>query len=133
MRFRAARVGIAAFAAAWAIGLSGAAVHADEGWTISSFHSQIVIGTDSSLTIQEDITVDFGAQQKHGIFRTIPLRYRYDDTHDRYYALEVVAVSDGVKPLTHTDSIEGDNSVIQIRAPYSLATATHRHANQYNI
>ncbi len=133
MRFRAARVGAAAFATAWAIGLSGGAVHADEGWTITSFHSQIVIGTDSSLTIQEDIRVDFGAQQKHGIFRTIPLRYRYDDNHDRYYTLEVVAVTDGGKPITHTDSVDSDNYVIKIGDPYYLVTGANRYVITYKV
>ena len=126
MRIRAARVGIAAFAAAWAIGLSGAAVHADEGWVITSFHSDIAIGADSTLTVQEDIQVDFGAQQKHGIFRTIPLRYRYDDSHDRYYTLEVVAVTDGVKPITHTDTIDSDNYVIKIVTGANRYVITYR-------
>jgi uncharacterized membrane protein YgcG len=133
MRLLAARLGVAAFAAALAIGLSGPAVPADEGWVITSFHSQIAIATDSALTVQEDIRVDFGAQQKHGIFRTIPLRYRYDDTHDRYYALEVVAVTDGVKPITHTDSIDNDNYVIKIGDPNFLVTGANRYVITYKV
>jgi uncharacterized membrane protein YgcG len=133
MRLLAARLGVAAFAAALAIGLSGRAVPADEGWVITSFHSQIAIATDSALTVQEDIRVDFGAQQKHGIFRTIPLRYRYDDTHDRYYALEVVAVTDGVKPITHTDSIDNDNYVIKIGDPNFLVTGANRYVITYKV
>jgi uncharacterized membrane protein YgcG len=133
MRLLAARLGIAAFAAALAIGLSGPAVQADEGWVITSFHSQIAIANDSALTVQEDIQVDFGAQQKHGIFRTIPLRYRYDDTHDRYYALEVVAVTDGVKPITHTDSIDNDNYVIKIGDPNFLVTGANRYVITYKV
>jgi uncharacterized membrane protein YgcG len=133
MRLLAARLGVAAFAAALAIGLSGRAVPADEGWVITSFHSQIAIATDSALTVQEDIRVDFGAQQKHGIFRTIPLRYRYDDTHDRYYALEVVAVTDGVKPITHTDSIDNDNYVIKIGDPNFLVTGANRYVITYTV
>jgi uncharacterized membrane protein YgcG len=133
MRLLAARLGVAAFAAALAIGLSGRAVPADEGWVITSFHSQIAIAIDSALTVQEDIRVDFGAQQKHGIFRTIPLRYRYDDTHDRYYALEVVAVTDGVKPITHTDSIDNDNYVIKIGDPNFLVTGANRYVITYKV
>src|ERR1700682_341130 len=133
MRPRAARRGIAVLAAAWAIGLSGPAVNADEDWTITSFHSRIVIGTDSALTVQEDIQVDFGARQKHGIFRTIPLRYRYDDTHDRYYSLEVVGVTDGVKSITHTDSIDNDNYVIKIGDPNYLVTGANRYVITYKV
>ena len=133
MSFRAARALIATFAAASAIGLFGGSVHADEGWVITSFHSEIAIGTDASLTVQEDIRVDFGSQQKHGIFRTIPLRYRYDDTHDRYYSLEVVAVTDGVKPIMHSDSIDSDNYVIKIGDPNFLVTGPNRYVITYNV
>jgi len=56
---------------------------ADEDWTITSFNSVIQIRADSTLEITEDIRVDFGSLQKHGIFRTIPLRYRYNDNQDR--------------------------------------------------
>jgi hypothetical protein len=117
MRVHAARLAAALVLAAWAIGLSGPAVHADEGWVVTSFHSDITIAPNSSLTIKEDIRVDFGSLQKHGIFRTIPLRYRYDDSHDRYYALEVMSVTDGSSALTYSDSIENDNYVIKIGDP----------------
>ena len=133
MSFRGARALIATLAAASAIGLSGGSVHADEGWVITSFHSEIAIGTDASLTVQEDIHVDFGSQQKHGIFRTIPLRYRYDDTHDRYYSLEVVSVTDGVKPIMQTDSIDSDNYVIKIGDPNFLVTGPNRYVITYNV
>jgi hypothetical protein len=115
------------------VGLSSPPAHADEGWAITSFHSDLAIATDSALTVQEDIHVDFGSQQKHGIFRTIPLRYRYDDTRDRYYALEVVSVTDGVRPITYTDSIDNDNYVIKIGDPYYLVTGANRYVITYRV
>jgi uncharacterized membrane protein YgcG len=133
MRIRAARLAIAAVAAVWAIGFSGAPVHADEGWVITSFDSEIAIGADSVLTVHEDIHVDFGSQQKHGIFRTIPLRYRYDDTHDRYYTLEVASVTDGVKAITHADSMDSDNYVIKIGDPNFLVTGANRYVITYKV
>src|SRR5437899_4765936 len=114
MRIRAARLGIALLAASWAIGGTGSTAVAAESWVITAFHSDITIASSSTLTVTEDIYVDFGSLQKHGIFRTIPLRYRYDDSHDRYYKLEVVSVTDGARPITHSDSIESDNDVITI-------------------
>src|ERR1700704_975251 len=109
MRIRAARHGLALLAAIWAFGLWMPTAHADEGWVITSFHSEIIIGADSALTISEDIQVDFGSLQKHGIFRTIPLRYRYDDKQDRYYLLEVRSVTDGSNPLPYDGSVSSDN------------------------
>jgi len=133
MKVRAGRVMVAVVAAVWAIGASGPAVHADEGWVITSFHSDITIATDSALTVTEDIRVDFGALQKHGIFRTIPLRYRYDDAHDRYYNLSLQSVTDGSRPLTYTDSIDGDNEVIKIGDPSFLISGAHRYVITYQV
>jgi uncharacterized membrane protein YgcG len=124
---------MAVIAATWAIVASSPAVHADEGWVITSFHSDITIATGSALTVTEDIRVDFGPLQKHGIFRTIPLRYRYDDSHDRYYALEVTSVTDGARPLTHADSIDNDNYVIKIGDPNSLVSGANRYVITYQV
>jgi len=43
--------------AAWAIVVSSPAVHADQGWVISSFHSDVTVAQDSTLTVKEDIRV----------------------------------------------------------------------------
>ncbi len=70
------------------------AAAADTGWTIDAFRADITIQADGSLAIVETIDVDFGALQKHGIFRTIPTKYRYDDRRDRVYTLVVDSVTD---------------------------------------
>src|SRR5882762_10622834 len=94
---------LAGLAAAWLVLGSAPNAHAAEGWVITSFNSAIVIAQDSTLRVTEDIRVDFGSQQKHGIFRTIPLRYRYNDAEDRFYALRLMSVTDGSGPLPHSD------------------------------
>jgi uncharacterized membrane protein YgcG len=133
MRVRVLSLALAFFAASWALGFSAVAGHADEGWTITSFHSDINVAVDSKLTIQEDIQVDFGSLQKHGIFRTIPLRYRYDDSHDRYYLLDVVSVTDGTRPITYTTSIDSDNEVIKIGDPYYTVSGANRYVITYTV
>jgi hypothetical protein len=113
--------------------LAAAPVRADEGWVITSFHSDIQIATDSTLTITERIDADFGALQKHGIFRTIPLRYRYDDSHDRYYELTVESVTDGSRPVPYTTSVESDNEVIKIGDPNVLISGQRRYVIRYTV
>src|SRR5260221_10369846 len=71
------------------------AAAADTGWTIDAFRADITIRPNASLTIVESIDVDFGPLQKHGIVRTIPTKYRYDEKHDRTYAVSVDGVTDG--------------------------------------
>jgi hypothetical protein len=129
----ALRLFTAVLAAAWAISVSGPTVHADEGWVITSFHSDITVSTDSTLTVTEDIRVDFGSLQKHGIFRTIPLRYRYDDSNDRYYLLEVKAVTDGSKALIHSETIDHDYDVIKIGDPARLVSGANRYVISYTV
>ncbi len=67
----------------------------DTGWVISSFHADISVHKDATLEIVETIDVDFGGLEKRGIFRDIPVRYDYDQKHDRVYRLQVVDVENG--------------------------------------
>jgi uncharacterized membrane protein YgcG len=129
----AARLIVAVVAAAWLVLVAAPAGAADEGWVITSFHSDIVIAADSKLTVTEDIQVDFGSLVKHGIFRTIPLRYRYDDKQDRYYLLTVESVTDGARPLIHDDSVSSDNEVIKIGDPNRLVSGKQRYVITYTV
>lgn len=124
---------MATFVALWAVAAAAAQAQADEGWVITSFHSNIRIGPDATLAITEDIRVDFGNLQKHGIFRTIPLRYRYDDSHDRYYDLTVDAVTDGARPRPYTTLIDNDNEVIKIGDPNLIVSGPQRYVITYRV
>ncbi len=44
-------------------------------FTINKFHSDIMIGEDSSIIVKETIDVEFH-QSRHGIYREIPFQYR---------------------------------------------------------
>ena len=128
-RVVAVAVALALFAIAFAMQAS-----ADEGWVIQRFASDITIQKDASLHITEAIDVDFGAQQKHGIFRNIPVRYRWDDTHLRVYRLEVRSVTDGAgKPIRFATSDEGADKVIKIGDPDRLVTGAQTYRITYDV
>jgi uncharacterized membrane protein YgcG len=133
MKIRLARLAAAGFAVIWVLALTAGPAGADEGWVITSFDSSISVSIDSTLTVQEDIRVDFGSQQKHGIFRTIPLRYRYNDTNDRYYRLSVMTVTDGTQNVPYTTSVVSDNEVIKIGDPNRLVTGVNRYVITYRV
>ena len=76
------------------VALATSPASADSGWTIVAFNADITIRGDGSLAIVEAIDVDFGYLEKHGIYRDIPTRYRYDDRRDRLYRLTVQRVTD---------------------------------------
>ena len=127
------RLLLASISALWAISVSAAPAQADEGWLITSFHSDMRIGADSALDITEDIRVDFGAQQHHGIFRSIPIAYRYDSTHDRLYNWAVFSVTDGSRPLPFTRTDDGTNLVIKIGDPNRLVSGANRYVITYRM
>jgi len=81
-------------ALALALWLGSGVALADEGWEIVRFHSDITIERDGALLIAETIEVDFGGLARRGIFREIPVRYRWTDTQDRVYELSVLSVRD---------------------------------------
>jgi uncharacterized membrane protein YgcG len=132
-RHASARLIGALLAVVVATSLSARPVHADEGWVVTSFQSNIDVGADSTLTVVEDIKVDFGAQQKHGIFRTIPLRYHFSDTEDRYYNLSVLSVTNGSEPVAYDAYVDSDNQVIKIGDPGTLVTGAQRYVITYSV
>src|SRR5207247_6736141 len=66
---------------------------AQPGEAILGYDVAIQIQRDDSIVVRETIDYDFGAEQRHGIFRDIPTTLRYDDAHDRTYPLDVVSVT----------------------------------------
>jgi Predicted membrane protein (DUF2207) N-terminal domain len=50
---------------------------------IVSYDASIAIQRDGSILVTEQITYDFGSDQRHGIFRVIPVRLRYNGSYDR--------------------------------------------------
>ena len=106
---------------------------ADQGWVIDSFASQIAVGTDGTLVIQEQIAADFGAQEHHGIFRTIPIRYRYDDAHDRYLDVAVSSVTNNGRPAPYTVANDGTNETIKIGDPNVLVSGVNVYAITYRV
>ncbi len=91
---------------------------ADEGWIIERFASDIEVQRDGRLLISETIDVDFQRlTDRHGIFRDIPVRYRWDpDTqYVRRYFVVVLSVRDADgRGLTFETSRSGANYRIKI-------------------
>ena len=57
---------------------------------IVSYDARIAIQSDGSILVAEQVTYDFGSDLRHGIFRVIPVRLRYNGSYDRIYPVEVV-------------------------------------------
>jgi len=63
------------------------------GETIRSYDVTLTVLRNGDLQVSETVEYDFGAGQRHGIFRDIPTRVPYDQTDDRVYEVDDVQVA----------------------------------------
>jgi len=115
------------------VALAAPARAADTGWAIDQFRSDITIRPDGSLAILESIDVDFDGLQKHGIFRDIPTRYQYDDTHDRLYHLTVQSVTDAAGRSVTYQVTAGDVTEIKIGDPGRTVSGKQSYRIRYTV
>jgi uncharacterized membrane protein YgcG len=101
---------------------------------IERFAADITVQKDGSLHIVEAIDANFGGLQKHGIFRTIPVRYQWDDTHVRVYRLQVRSVTDASgKGLHYDTSDQGASKVIKIGDPDRTVSGRQTYRITYDV
>jgi uncharacterized membrane protein YgcG len=105
----------------------------ETGWVITSFDASYSINPDGTVATTEDILVDFGTLERHGIFRDIPVEYEYDDENNRLIELTGISVDDGSSP--HPFQIEGGRPNVRIRIgdPDVLVTGVQRYRIHYTI
>ncbi|RJQ24673.1 DUF2207 domain-containing protein [Candidatus Parcubacteria bacterium] len=84
--------------------LTNSPVFASENWVIDSFDSQINIQENGKVEVTENIDVDFGFLQKHGIFRDIPYIYYSDNGTNIYTEIELLSVSLSNAPVPVRES-----------------------------
>ena len=102
--------------------------------SISSFDVDLDVTADGLLHVRETIQYDFGFLHKHGIYRNIPVRYRYDNTYDRVYRLSNVRVSGAPgTPVDYERSTEGADVVLKIGDANRTITGQHRYVISYDV
>ncbi len=102
---------------------------AQEAFTITSFDTVVNIQRDAELLITETISVDFGENERHGIFRTIPTHYRTNTGAQRNIRLsDVTAEGD---PYTLERSF--GESTLKIGDPDILVSGPHQYVIHYRV
>ncbi len=112
---------------------SGAPASADEGWVVRAFDVAYEIRQAGVVAVTEDLRVDFGGLERHGIFREMPYRYDYDDTSDRLITISDVRVDDGSAPVPFELIRSDTNLQIKIGDPDKLVTGERRYRITYNL
>ncbi|HEU0072877.1 MAG TPA: DUF2207 domain-containing protein [Dehalococcoidia bacterium] len=115
------------------LGLAASPAVADEGWVITSFDADYLINEDGTVDVVEDIRVDFGPLQKHGILRDIPIEYDYDDDYTRRIDIDVISVDDGERSVRYETTRQGDYLNLRIGDPDILVSGPQRYRITYRI
>lgn len=100
---------------------------------IENFDAQINLKTDASADITENIIYDFGANQKHGIYRDIPYKYTLDTGGIKYVDVSDVTVANesGVK-YSFTQTKEGAYVRLKIGDADKYITGQKTYIIKYN-
>src|SRR5262245_16633405 len=103
------------------------------GESISSYDTRLALTGGGSLQVTETIAYDFGSNMRHGIIRQIPVRFRYDDSHDRVYPVSAISVTqdDGSVPVDQFTS--GSFLTLKIGDPDRTITGEHRYVISYTV
>ncbi|MDQ4134130.1 MAG: DUF2207 domain-containing protein [Actinomycetota bacterium] len=110
-----------------------ASAQAPDEW-ITSYLVEITIEEAGSILVREIINYDFGPTPKHGIFRDVPVRSRYNGRYDRIHPIEIVSIdgSPGT-PVEYKLENKGNDKRIRIGDPDRTITEGHRYTINYRV
>ncbi len=88
---------------------------------------------DGSLQIDETIEYDFGAEERHGIFRTIPVYSGLPDGSRWMHPATLTSISMNGNPVPYTQGEDGAFLEVRIGDPDVLITGIHTYEISYVI
>jgi uncharacterized membrane protein len=97
---------------------------------IEVFVVEIEILENSNIRVTENITYDFGSQNRHGIFREIPIQYD-SPIGKRSLDIQVSDVLRDALPEPFSSYRDSGNTVIKIGNPNATITGSHVYEIQY--
>lgn len=100
---------------------------------IRSFDAEIGMKADASLSVQEIIVYDFEDELRHGIFRTIPVKYRNDKGNFNLRVSNVSAKDEYGRAYPFKTSQSGKNLEIKIGDPDKTITGKHTYVISYTV
>ncbi|HEV2760291.1 MAG TPA: DUF2207 domain-containing protein [Acidimicrobiales bacterium] len=101
---------------------------------ITGYNVEIQVETTGSMLVTETIDYDFASNNRHGIFREIPVRTGYDDRYERIFPLKVISVtgSPGTPDEYESETI-GNSKRLKIGDPDKEITGAHRYTIVYRV
>jgi Predicted membrane protein (DUF2207) len=107
---------------------------AADGERIATYATTYDIHSDGTIDVTEEITYDFGANERHGIERRIPVREPADPDSDRVYHIDEIEVASpsGAPANLHTED-NGFQSYIRIGDPDRTITGQQTYQIRYRL
>jgi uncharacterized membrane protein YgcG len=99
---------------------------------VTDFDVDVEIRPDGVLEVHESITYAFD-DRGHGILRSIPYLYRWNDRYDRETELGTVAVSSRTAPVDVEASRHDGQLVLRIGDPERLIRGSHTYELDYTV
>lgn len=106
----------------------------DTGWVIENFESEITVNQDASVKVKETIGVDFANNERHGIFRTIPVRYKDGLNNNLNIRFNLLGVTDYSGNRLKVEKInEGNNLKLKIGDPDEFVSGKNTYVIIYEV
>jgi uncharacterized membrane protein YgcG len=121
-------------AAGLALAVPAAPARAQAPEQVLDYAVDLRIEARGTLLVTERIAYDFGTEERHGILRDVPVRFRYDDRHDRVYPLDVLGVSGSPGTPDQYKAENVDTSLrIRIGDPDRTVSGRHDYTISYRV
>jgi uncharacterized membrane protein YgcG len=133
VRFLRAAGAVAVLAGALLLGGAAQPAGAAPGESIPRYGTRIEVRVDGRMRVIETIGYDFGAERRHGIFRKIPVKFRYDKSRDRIYPIDDVKVTMDGSVVPFDQSWDGGYQELKIGDPDHTITGKHTYVIEYSV
>ncbi|MFA6321986.1 MAG: DUF2207 domain-containing protein [Candidatus Buchananbacteria bacterium] len=100
---------------------------------IDNYSVQIKINQDASLDIQENISYNFGDQERHGIYRDIPISYRNSFGNFNLKISAISVVNEAGQAYNFTINNKGSDKSIKIGDADKLVSGIKTYIIKYKI
>ena len=100
---------------------------------IHKYTTNITINQNSSVDIIETIEYDFGEKRKHGIFRTIPIKYLTANNNSRKIKINDLSVLMDGERIKYKKTKQGRNLKIKIGNANKTITGKHSYQISYTV
>lgn len=100
---------------------------------INSYQAEITVNADSSIMVLEKIQYDFGQEQRHGIFRDIPVRYERSGYNYNLRISDVLVVDELNQPYKFEASTSGGVYKLKIGDPDLIVSGSTTYSISYKV